>query len=74
VRIRGTRFYRDPDGTMDWVVGELARLGVEPVGPEPTEEPTPEAAAQELKERLIRRAWEIMNERGWVPRSNGGTG
>ena len=32
VRIRGTRFYRAPDETMEWVQSELSKLGIEPSG------------------------------------------
>jgi very-short-patch-repair endonuclease len=64
IRVRGTRFYRDPDGTMAWVLGELRRLGVQPVGPAVQE--APPGAAAPLREAVVRRAWEIMRERGWV--------
>jgi very-short-patch-repair endonuclease len=63
VRVRGTRFYRDPDGTMAWVLGELHRLGVQPAG-EGVQAP-PDTTAP-LREAVVRRAWEIMRERGWV--------
>jgi hypothetical protein len=32
VRVRGTRFWRDPVGTTEWAMAELARLGVKPSG------------------------------------------
>jgi hypothetical protein len=66
VRIRGTKFYREPDATMEWVFHELARLGVEPAGALPeTGEKDEKALA--FRDRVIRRAWEIMQEEGWVP-------
>jgi very-short-patch-repair endonuclease len=66
VRIRGTRFFRDPDGSMDWATGELRRLGVQPVGPAPDGEEVVDAKADAFTERVVRRAWEIMHEQGWV--------
>lgn len=68
VRIRGTKFYREPDATMEWVFHELARLGVEPAGalPETGEQDEKSLA---LRDRVIRRAWEIMQEEGWAPDS-----
>lgn len=62
VRIRGTRFFRDPEATMAWVRGELERLGVQPTAD------IPEAATGHgaLLEAIQRRAWEIMREREWT--------
>ncbi|HEX9939247.1 MAG TPA: AAA domain-containing protein, partial [Longimicrobium sp.] len=64
IRVRGTRFYRDPDRTMAWVLGELGRMGVRPVGQVP--DPAPDPAGVWLREQVVRRAWEIMRERSWV--------
>lgn len=64
VRIRGTRFYRDPDNTMKWVCGELDRLGIKPTTPVPESVPS---AGIELREAIVRRAWEIMREQEWAP-------
>jgi very-short-patch-repair endonuclease len=65
VRIRGTRFYRDPDATTAWVLGELARLGV---GPSETAADALHLAEQAtaFRDRVVRRAWEVMREQGWV--------
>jgi len=65
IRIRGTRFFRDPDATMAWVFEELRRLSVEPVGTAP-EVYAADAEAAEFRNRVIRRAWEIMQEQQWV--------
>lgn len=65
IRLRGTRFYRDPEGSMAWVFEELARLGVTPVGVEV--EPPAGGDGATLREEVVRRAWWIMQERGWVP-------
>lgn len=64
VRLRGTRFYRDPEGSMRWVFDELARLGVSPVGQAPAPEAT--SRGEMLRNAVVRRAWSIMQERGWV--------
>lgn len=32
IRIRGTQFYQDPDGTMKWVFEQLRQHGIEPEG------------------------------------------
>jgi len=65
VRLRGTRFYRDPDGSMQWVFEELVRLGVTAAGLPP--QPLPMRETVSLQEAVVRRAWSIMRERGWVP-------
>jgi very-short-patch-repair endonuclease len=62
IRLRGTRFYRDPEGSMRWVFEELARLGVSPVG----QEPEARESGEGLRGAVVRRAWAIMQERGWV--------
>lgn len=66
VRVRGTRFYRNPEATMTWVFEELKRLGVGPVGAAPARVPM-DAQGAELRDRVVRRAWEIMRAEGWVP-------
>lgn len=64
VRIRGTRFFRDPDAIMRDVFERLGEMGIHPgktsksAGPDPAE--------SELRERVVRRAWEIMRERKWL--------
>ncbi len=63
VRIRGTRFFRDPDNTMKWVFGELGRLGVKPA---PHVLSSAQSAGTALREAIIRRAWEIMREQEWA--------
>jgi very-short-patch-repair endonuclease len=65
VRVRGTRFFRDPEGTTAWIVEELQRLGVQPVGQIPAEQ-APDAVALAFRERVVRRAHEVMRERGWL--------
>lgn len=62
VRIRGTRFYRDPDRTMQEVFANLKALRIEPG------RATVPAAHDDnvLRQEVVRRAWELMRERGWV--------
>ncbi len=65
VRIRGTRFFRNPDTTMGWVCAELERLGITPsaaLSGTGSENHEPDG----LKDRVVRRAWEIMREQKWV--------
>lgn len=65
IRIRGTRFFRDPQGTMAWVRGELDRLGIQP-GPG-TPDSQKAAVINDIQVTIERRAWELMCEQGWVP-------
>lgn len=66
IRVRGTKFYREPDATMQWVFQELDRLGVEPVGTL-SNDARRDVDAEELRNSVVRRAWEIMRDEGWVP-------
>jgi very-short-patch-repair endonuclease len=62
VRIRGSKFFRDPDGAMEPVLTRLKSLGVRPVGRASAEEQHPDSPGEELKDRVIRRADEIRRE------------
>lgn len=64
VRVRGTRFFRDPEGTMAWVTGELEKLEV-PKATSVSDEGSSTGAR--LRDAIERRAWEIMRELQWVP-------
>lgn len=64
VRIRGTRFYRDPDAAMSWVFEELARLGVRASATDPTDV---NAETVAFREAIRGRVWEIMRGQGWLP-------
>ena len=66
IRIRGTRFYRDPERTMAWVFEEMKRLGIEPVGAIPSAA-TLDEQARAFREKVVKRAWEIMREQDWLP-------
>jgi hypothetical protein len=59
--VRATRFCRDPEGTIVALARELRRLGVEP-GVRPTSDP----GGENLRNKVIRRAWQIMREQDWV--------
>jgi len=69
VRIRGSRYFRDPKATMTQVRARLHSLGVTPAlalndG----------AAANEacpLRDQIIRSAWEIMRQQGWLGENDG---
>ncbi|MDZ4257672.1 MAG: AAA domain-containing protein [Gemmatimonadales bacterium] len=63
VRIRSTAFFSDPDKSMADVFRQLSALGVEPGF---TSEPELVSPVDLVIERIRRRAWEIMRERGWV--------
>lgn len=63
IRVRGTRYFRDVEGTMRWVVGELERLGVPRTDPSTARE---SKRADGQREAIARRAWEIMREQGWL--------
>ena len=63
VHVRATRFCRDPDGTIEWVVKELRRLGVEPLR---TAQKVTDPSGENLRNKVIRRAWQVMREQEWV--------
>jgi very-short-patch-repair endonuclease len=60
-RIRGSQFFRDPDGAMKPVFAKLEALGIPPEGRE-TSPTDPAREGEELKERVIRRAAELRSE------------
>ncbi len=74
IRVRGTRYYRDQEETMKWVFEELSRLGVRPVlgGAEPGAS-TIASAHAEFRNTIVRRAWEIMRDHGWVDSTQAAT-
>ena len=64
VRVRGSQFFRDPDKAMKPVFESLATLGITPQPLKADPDSTPDAVGKELKERVIRRAHELLRE--WV--------
>lgn len=63
IRIRGTRFYRDPEGTMAQVMDGLARLGVAPdSAAQGTDQQAP---GNGLRQEIERSAWNILRDHGW---------
>ena len=70
IRLRGTRFYRDPEGSMEWVFNELGRHGIEPVGS--LSVAALEDGAVSFRWRIARRAWEIMKSKGWIAETDPG--
>lgn len=61
IRIRSSRFFRDPDAAMAVVFERLEQLEIEAIGPE-TPDDTKQQASSELKDRVIRRAEELRHE------------
>jgi very-short-patch-repair endonuclease len=59
-RIRGSVFFRDPDGAMEVVFDRIEEMGIDRAGHE--EEPTSAEDGSELKERIVRRAAELRRE------------
>jgi very-short-patch-repair endonuclease len=62
IRLRGSRFYRDPDDTTASLISSLRDAGIEPDGSAP-EMDVPCGQGRELVERVLRRADAI--KRGW---------
>ncbi len=58
IRLRGSQFFLDPDGTIARVVARLREMGIEPIGPDapPAHDDT------ELRLRIIRRAEELRRQ------------
>jgi len=54
IRVRGSQFFRDPPKTMDWLVGRLAALDIEPVGMV-ADAASEDGAATDLHQRVL---WE----------------
>lgn len=67
IRVRGTRFFRDPDATMRDVVDDLARMGVRPSasGPGALAPFADRSRDDEVRTEVIRRAAEILKAQGW---------
>jgi very-short-patch-repair endonuclease len=65
IRVRGTRFYRDPERTTTWILEELRTRGIQPLGAEGSETEA-EGDHSAFREGVMRRAWEIMRECGWI--------
>jgi very-short-patch-repair endonuclease len=65
VHVRATRFFRDREGAMRAVINELERLGMERLS---ADEPPADAAAagENLRNKVIRRAWQLMREHEWL--------
>ena len=56
-------FYRNPDDTMESVYQELREFGVEPIGGGPHgQEELREEGDEELKERVVQRAYELIRQ------------
>lgn len=60
IRIRGSHFYRDPEGTMERVFQKLDAFGIEAVRESSAE--LGDSKHEELRERVVRRAEELMRQ------------
>jgi very-short-patch-repair endonuclease len=60
LRARASSYYLDPDKTVDWVLERLEELELEP--PEPGTETDSDARGEELLNRVLDRAHEILAE------------
>jgi hypothetical protein len=70
VHVRATRYFRDREGTLAAVIDELERLGMERRAAD--EVPLSAAAIGEnLRNKVIRRAWQLMREHDWLATSAG---
>lgn len=61
LRIRGSQFYKDPDGTMNWGFEELKRNGLEVQGYLDSSDEARLQSSNELVEEIKRRAAEIRS-------------
>jgi very-short-patch-repair endonuclease len=60
-RIRGSEFFRNPDKTMETIFARLHDMDIPPEGTQ-TADSSADAVAEELKQRIIRRAAELRRE------------
>jgi very-short-patch-repair endonuclease len=64
IRIRGSTYFRSKEKTMEWVFAELSKREIEPLGVQAGDADMP-AAHAELRDRIVRRAHELL--RLWYP-------
>jgi very-short-patch-repair endonuclease len=64
-RIRASRWYRDPDGTLEAICRDLRRLGVEPLRAD-SDNTVRTDLGENLEGKIIRRAWQLMRDQEWV--------
>jgi very-short-patch-repair endonuclease len=78
LRVRATRFFRDRDGTMESIFADLRRLGMgvgspgasDPAAPAVADDerthPDADPQGENLRNKVVRRAWQIMREHDWI--------
>ena len=66
VHVRSTRFFRDPDETMNAVFKDLKRLAIRPARGDEAADAATDVFGENLRNKVIRRAWQIMREQEWV--------
>src|SRR5262245_54161280 len=64
IRIRGTRFFRDPGGAMREVMEQLDRMGITPTDTEHAAEQDAQGAG--LRKEVLWRGWECMEGQGRI--------
>ncbi len=62
VRLRGSQFFRDPDGALEPLLHRLRKMEIEPRSIVEMDDAVPEAPSVELRDRVVLRAHEILRE------------
>jgi very-short-patch-repair endonuclease len=71
IRIRGSRYFRAPQKTMEWLCDELGKHGISPGS---SASPAGTEMGSDLRDRLTRRAHELLNEWYPAPQESSGAG
>jgi very-short-patch-repair endonuclease len=61
-RLRGSQFFRDPDGTLAPLLHRLRAMEIEPQASRENDAESAERRGSELQDRVVRRAHEILRE------------
>jgi very-short-patch-repair endonuclease/cellulose biosynthesis protein BcsQ len=69
VRLRGSQFFRDPDGTLEPLLHRLRAMEIEPQSTTGDDAASVEPPGAELRDRVVRRAHEILREWRGTPES-----
>ncbi|HEY0705812.1 MAG TPA: AAA domain-containing protein [Polyangia bacterium] len=69
IRLRSTKYFRDPARAIESLIAELGRLGIEPGAGKTASAAASSASADDadnLRNKVIRRAFQIMRDAGWI--------
>jgi very-short-patch-repair endonuclease len=66
IRLRATKFFRDPARAIEGLTSELGRLGIEPLSARPVPATAAIDETDHLRNKVIRRAFQIMRDAGWI--------